>query len=330
MTNVDATIDPRELPLVDTPQVPGWSENYCFELNCPDVGVGIFVHMSRQDFNRDLWRDILIAQIEGKQALVWKGYGKGAHASGPGGAQLRGSCRESFKHWVLSFDGAAQLVPAAAMAPGAGALPDGPYVQARMSIDVLADGAVWELSKTIAGQSWANSHYEQSFRTSGELTVDGKTYRLDGVGSRDHSRGPRNWDGMGTHCWFQGGFPGGRRFIVLGMDGRPDPEKNRIRAAMIFNGTQMQPAEVLHVDMADDIKTGGGSRYSFRLRSSDGDEVFEAEQQQITTISLAPPNQILLGAEMGHGMITHIFHSPTRFTWNGEVCYGYTERSVLL
>ena len=83
------TIDPRELPLVDTPPIPNWSENYCFQINCPDAGVGFFLHTSRQDFNRDLWRDVMVVQIQGKHALVWKGYGKGAHGAGPGGAQLR-------------------------------------------------------------------------------------------------------------------------------------------------------------------------------------------------------------------------------------------------
>lgn len=331
MTKNTPAIDPRELPLVDTPPIPTWSENYCFQINCPEAGIGFFMHTSRQDFNRDVWRDILVAQIEGKQALVWKGYGKGAHASGAGGAQLHLSCKESFKRWQIAFDGAAQWVDNAAMAPGTGkALPDGPYVPVRLSLDVEADGPIWELSKAVADQAWANDHYEQCIKVSGELTADGKTWGLQGLGIRDHSRGPRDWGGLGAHCWINGGFVGGRRFIVLALDGRPDPLQNQVRMAMIFDSKGAHQAEIVDIAMVKQAKDGGGQRYTMRLRGPDGDEVIAAEQQPMTTIALAPPNQILLGAETGRGVAGHCFHSPTRFVWNGEVCHGYTERSVPL
>ena len=324
-------IDPRELPLVDTPSTPTWCENYCFEINCPDSGIGMFVHMSRQDFNHDVWRDLLVMQIQGKQALVWKGYGKGAHAAGAGGAQLRYTCKESFKRWALTFDGAARLVPAAEMAPGTGAaLTDGSYVSVRMNLDAAADGDIWDLSKVVEGHAWANDHYEQCITVKGELVIDSKTYVLNGLGVRDHSRGPRNWAGLGSHCWITGGFPGGRRFIVLALDGRPDPAQNQVRAAKIFDANGAHNAEVVDIAMVKNADDGGGLRYTMRLKSEVGDEMFEAEQQQITTIALVSPNQILMGAQHGNNIVSHTFHGPTTFKWNGEMCHGFTERSFPL
>lgn len=99
---------------------------------------------------------------------------------------------------------------------------------------------------------------------------------------------------------------------------------------MIFDADGAHPAEVVAVDMAKNAEDGGGPRYAIRLRTSNGDEILEAEQVPITTIALASPNQILIGAPVGDGIVSHCFHSPTRFLWNGEVCYGYTERSYPL
>jgi hypothetical protein len=46
---------------------------------------------------------------------------------------------------------------------------------------------------------FADLHLQRGYRTSGVLTVDGREYRLDGVGFGDHSTGPRDWEPWAGH-----------------------------------------------------------------------------------------------------------------------------------
>ena len=197
------------------------------------------------------------------------------------------------------------------MGPGMNsALPDGKYVPVTMRLDTKADGVIWDLGKAVEGHGWANDHYEQRVTISGELAVDDKDYHLVGVGTRDHSRGPRDRGDLGPHCWAHGGIPGKRRFIVLALDGRAGTNQRQVHLAMIFDADGAHPAEVVSVDMAQSAGDGGGLRCSMRLRTAEGNETFEAGQDPITTIALASPNQILVGAPVDDGIVSHCFHSP--------------------
>ena len=52
----------------------------------------------------------------------------------------------------------------------------------------------------------AKTHTESSGAVTGAITLDGKTYEVDGLGHRDHSWGTRKWDTILTHRWFPATF----------------------------------------------------------------------------------------------------------------------------
>ena len=55
-------------------------------------------------------------------------------------------------------------------------------------------------------------HYEQAGKLSGTFEWNGKNYKLDFIGVRDHSWGARNWEDWDRHFWLLGLLEDGRFF----------------------------------------------------------------------------------------------------------------------
>lgn len=320
-----------ELPQVQPPAIPLWAENYIYEVTCPQAGTSFLLHLGRQPFDTDLWRDTVVADTGGDEVYLWRGYGKGASAAGPGGSQLSFVCVEPFKRWTLRFDGAALRVPRRDAGPGAGgAVRDGPIVALSLRLEAVADGPVWDIGQSIAGHDWGKAHYQQSMRiVDGELLLDGVSTALEGVATRDHTRGPRDFSSLGSYAWIHGGFPGGRRFITLAMNPRPGFAQAPVRMGIISQGEQLTPVEILETAIPE-TRDGGPQRYSLRLQGPDGIEIIEAERLSTVVLGVGVPNHLMLGPSTDPSCVAHMFPSPTRFSWNGETCYGFSERSIAL
>ena len=326
------TIDQRELPASNPPAIPLWAENYVFEVTCPKANAGFFLHVGRQPFNTDVWRDTFVCDLGGDEVYLWKGFGKGAHAAGPGGSQMKFICEESFKRWTLEFDGAAQCVQRGLVLPGAGgALREGPIVPLRMRLDVVADGPIWDLGKTISTHDWGKEHYQQSMRvTGGEVVVNGKTTPMEGVATRDHTRGPRDFTGLGSYAWIHGGLPGGRHFIVMSLDPREGrTDQPPIRTAVICEGDRIIDVEILETTAIPKSRSGPPMSYLIRLKGPNGVETIEGERMtRGVIVGVGAPNHLMLGPSENSITKAHLCGTPTRFRWNGETCYGYSEQTI--
>ena len=325
-------IDPRELPATNPPAIPLWAENYVYEVTCPRVTAGFFMHLARQPFNTDLWRDTFVCDLGGDEVYLWKGFGKGAHDAGPGGSQLKFICIESFKHWVIEFDGAAQRVPRKLALPGAGgAVREGPIVPLRLHLDIVADGPIWDLGKTISTHDWGKEHYQQSMRvTGGEVIVDGKSTPMEGVATRDHTRGPRDFNGLGSYAWVHGGLPGGRHFITMQLDPRAGrSDQPPIRTAVICDGDNIIDVEILETTAIPTSRSGPPDNFVIRLKGPKGTETIEGERMtKGVIVGVGAPNHLMLGPSENSITRAHLCGTPTRFRWNGETCYGYSEQTI--
>jgi hypothetical protein len=162
---------------------------------------------------------------------------------------------------------------------------------------------------------------------SGELVIDGKATSLEGVATRDHTRGPRDFNGLGSYAWIHGGFPGGRRFITLALNPRAGYDQPPIRIAMIGEGNDLTTAEILQTAIPE-RSDGGPSSFVVRLKGPQGIETIEGEQMQTVIIGVGAPNHLMFGPSADSTSRAHMFASPTRFRWNGETCYGFAERTV--
>src|SRR5262249_48483147 len=60
---------------------------------------------------------------------------------------------------------------------------------------------------------FARGHTEQHVKASGWIRVDGKEMRLNALGLRDHSWGPRSWQSPKSYRWLTGEFDEGFGFM---------------------------------------------------------------------------------------------------------------------
>jgi hypothetical protein len=320
-----------ELPQARPPAIRLWAENYIYEVTCPQAGASFLLHLGRQPFDTDLWRDTMVADSGGDEVYLWRGFGKGSGPAGPGGSQLKFFCDEPFKRWTLRFDGAAQRVPRREVMPGAGgALRDGPIVPMRLCLEAVADGPVWDIGRSVGTHEWGKAHYQQSVRiVGGEWVLDGVSTAVEGVATRDHTRGPRDFSSLGSYAWIHGGFPGGRRFITLALNPRPGFTQPPVRMGIVSSGDHLTPVEIVETAIPE-TRDGGPDRYTLRLKGPQGVEIIEAERLSSVVLGVGAPNHLMLGPSVDPSCVAHMFPSPTRFTWNGEICYGFSERSVAL
>lgn len=324
-------IDPLELPLQDPPDTPFWAENYILEINCPNEQFSFLMHLGRQTFDKDLWREILIARSGGDDVYAYRGFGRGAHAQGPGGAQLKFVCEESFKRWTAVFEGAGQRLSAKDLSPSAdGSPPEGTLVQLKIRVELTAEAPIWDNHSAVQVHAMGDMHYEQNMRvTGGEILVDGvRTDLTDGVVMRDHTRGPRNFSGLGSYSFIHGGFKGGRYFIVLTLEERKgQPGHTRHATAVLWDGAQFHEVQILEDGSVPDPKSYPPSEYVIRLQGPDGEEIIKGRHQYSPiVISLAEPNNFILGPSKNESVRGHLCGAPTEFEWNGEKCYGYSEQ----
>jgi hypothetical protein len=84
-------------------------------------------------------------------------------------------------------------------------------------VEMISDHPVvdWGVYTTNAGIDplIAGNHYEQGARWRGKLWGAGKEIEAEGLLIRDHSWGPRQWQGKWWGLWLPMVFDGGRRFI---------------------------------------------------------------------------------------------------------------------
>lgn len=188
--------------------VTNWSETQFFQVWSPEAGVGVFVHIGRWPGDLDLWWGQVIAMLPDGTLLADRSWGRAVDDRGPATGNLRVECIEPLKRWRVSFDGAGQPTTQEEMAKG----PVGAARAVAFKFDVELEAAapVWDMQGALGFEnlSWAAFHHTQGLRAAGALSTEGgREWRLDGVGYRDHSSGPRNFADFGGLNFFVAVFP---------------------------------------------------------------------------------------------------------------------------
>jgi hypothetical protein len=329
MTPATASSLPSYLAAADdTPHPLGaetaWSENYLTHAYDPAAGVGFFLHAGLSSFDDRLWNDFFVAFLPGDRFLVANGFAAGETARGTEGGQLKLRCDEPFVRWTKSFHGAASLVSGAELRAGPFAERGHVRVDAHLTFEAL--GPAFDLG-ALDNETWSTSHYEQHMSFRGSLEFEGARIPLSGTGLRDHSWGPRDMSRIDNHAWAHGQLPDGQTFMAFFL---ADVDGKAGGHAAVGEPNRMEPAEILTplpllTDPAEAM-----TKYEFTLGTSRGELTVHGEPLQIATCALAGPSELLFGAHQYPAAHHILLEAQTKFTVDGQTCYGLTDRTVRL
>jgi hypothetical protein len=305
-----------EFPATAWPDIPLWTENYCFVCYDPATEIGIWTHLGRAPFDPTLWRELSMIYLPSGERLVNKGYGRTETDRGPGGATLSARCVEPWNRWRQRRDGAAIRTTVAEL--DTGMLHDRAHERVAFDLDWTGRAPVWDWGEVEDAHQWGKVHYEQLCQVAGTVTVGGQSIAFDGHGLRDHTRGPRDFTVFSGHIWSWANFPSGRGFILLHL---------------LVGGQQLTRAVLL--EDGELVETTLANPPVLHKRSQSGDPyLLELGRHRVQAEIIHPlpdgfdgPNDICLGY---HPDVTATanFESFTRYQWDGEVGYGLTERSI--
>lgn len=327
----------KEAVVQTAPTVPFWSENLLFAAHDANSGLGLWLHLGTEPTDWRLWEDRVFIALPGEEGVLsmWA-FHETAPERRPAGSNLAFRCIEPFRRWRVTFDGYAQHSSRAAMAEGLA--PDGVRRRIVIDLDVVAATPVWDAHSSATGalgqggmdkQGWAKEHYEQLFRATGTIALDGAEARpVDATGWRDHSRGPRggsSGDAWGGHVIAGCLFPSGRG-LIFSRYWRPDGVLNLEGGCVINPGGQYRPARVVDAPRLTALQLEG-ERLPFALEWDGGAVALAITTVQSVWISM--PKRVLVGRDTrDRGLMYVLNWGPCE--WDGEIGTAYVERSDAL
>lgn len=312
--------DDAELPSREIPDLHLWSENYCFTAYDATTRTGLWLHLGRTPYDPRLWRELVTVYLPSGDFAVTKGYFRSDNPSGPAGPGLRFDCVQPWNRWRATFDGAAVTETPANLT--ANLMSDGRHAPLTFDIDYQALSPVFEMGEEMQKQSWGHVHYEQLCTVRGPIRYSDQIIDFDGVGIRDHTRGPRDMNGVDRHVWLHGIFPSGKAFVVLDFKSIG----HRLTRAAILDGTDMRAARVLNSPLLTD-QARAQDPYQIVLDDNGTQTTIQAEILHDLTFALVPENEITIGVRKD--LATHwLLEGQSRFTWDGETGYGLSERTL--
>lgn len=247
-----------------------------------------------------------------------------------GAGPLRFECLEPFTRWRVSFEGVVTLRevgdPLVRIVRQSGARSDlpGEQVALRLELDSTMALPPWvQGSLEPEGHFNPGEHrFEQLFRATGSVSLDGHERRFVGGGLRVHRTGGDrgqflDWHG---HCWQSSLFPSGRGFGFIHYHPRPDGSA-RFSEGWLFDGAEVLPARVEGTPwMSGSVY--GGEDVSFTLRTRARTVRIEAETSVSTFRRTGPAVENSDPLVLQSGI--------TRCRWGNEQSHGMIERSAFL
>jgi hypothetical protein len=306
----------------DLPQqvqpTPDWSESYFSVAYAPDAGVGLYLRLVRCAFDVTLWCEVFLVYLPGDRFLVAKGFGDRQSPAGPAASGLSFTCDEPFERWTKRFHGAARLVPGDELR--AGVLTDGPFVPVDLDVSFVSTTPI--AAANLGDQFWAGGHYEQHSTVTGSLRYGDERIELRGTGMRDHSVGRRDLSGLRRHVWTVAQFPeSGRTLIAMYVES----EGGTLNHASIGGGaTGYGAVSIVNPPFppaADPIDTP----FELTLATGAGPVTIAGQPLQTGTLSILGANEWVVGNHPGGHPV--LAESMVRLEWDGEVGWGYLERS---
>lgn len=232
---------------------------------------------------------------------------------------------EPFKHLRLTYDGKVCLLKKPKeMAHPKKAFTENPIVDCKVDIDyhmtaptyggelVHEDGRQMDLD---AEKSFARAHYEQHVGGSGTIRVGDQEWKIDGLGLRDHSWGPRYWQNIFMYRWlpmsFDKDFAAMISVIEMGKG-------NFRRSGIIQHGDKYHMIEETTIDTKWDEDW---YQTEMKIWAKTAEREYEITGKVVSLIPLRNRRK----SPDGELLQTRITEALTEFRCEGKVGYGMSE-----
>jgi hypothetical protein len=284
-------------------------------------GVGVVLHLGTHPEAGSLWHSLSSVSFADGRVFVAKSVGPAPDERTAGSALHRSTCRQPFAAWDVLGDGGYQLTSFEELAEGP--LTDRPTTPVGIELRFDAFGPIWDPAGHAAHPEWGSFHHEQPMKVTGVVEVGGEVHHFDGLGYRDHSRGPRDMRAVSHSHWSNGVFPSGRTFCSLQVHRGDDVQT---RAAILHADGTQEDIELVEVpelvnaahqplDISLAFTDSTGARHDVSGHVSGG-----------ATWSIVGTSEFCLGAALAVDDAYILPQSIVRWTWDGEVGYGLTDR----
>lgn len=330
-------IDPaREYALAVAPpdDLFRYAENYMLAVYDPALDLGMWLHLGTCPDDFSQWEEQVLMTLPGDGGLLWtRAYGRPDPSARPGGPNQRWQIVEPFRTMRVVHDGIGIRTPYDEMM--AGRVRDARQELFAIDLTIQAMAPAWDnhvsaaqggSRGTMAEQSWASEHYQQTLRATGTVRIDGKEHVFDGTGTRDHSRGQRGhkpW-AFGGHNLWSAPFASGKAFGMQRMwtpAGEPTLNVGFVYLDGEFHHTDLvsPPAYLDHVALS-------GDPLELVMRSPLGEHRITGVMRKTVFCTFGDPWGYHFGADLTEprGLFAPGF---CEFHWDGETAYGLAERS---
>jgi hypothetical protein len=252
-----------------------------------------------------------------------------------GAGDLAFRCIEPFDTWTMTYDGKAVQTSSADLVAGkkGGPLVDIQfYVEAKMTVPPWVQGALQadaatQLKTSVEGDLMGGPRYEQLYRASGSVTVDGLTQQFTGSGLRIRRQGVRKLAGFWGHCWQSAVFPSGKAFGYIAYPPRPDGQPTFNEGYLFTGEGPLIPARVVQAPWLTRLQALGED-VSVVLETADGTTRIEGETVFSThDIHHDDDTWSVHALKEEIPSFPALQQAGVRYRWDGEQTYGMLERS---
>jgi hypothetical protein len=169
------------------------------------------------------------------------------------------------------------------------------------------------------GEEFARGHYEQLVAGSGSIRVATDEWRVDGLGLRDHSWGPRYWQAPWYYRWLTGNVDADFGFMASRVARR---DNEGTRGGFVWEDGQLHLCD--NVRISTDY-TGDEAYHSTITATLSSSRAGRSWDFTGDVMSLIPLRNRRLDPD-GEQLITRISEGMTRWTMaDGRVGYGLSE-----
>jgi hypothetical protein len=297
---------------------PHWTENIAFWMHDARAGVQLYAHLGRMQPDRSIWEGLSIIFLPDGAVLVNRSLGVSVAEARNTEYHYRPVVPNEL--WSFAFQGVAQRVDAHELRRRA----IGDESHEAVSYDLVFEAVQPVFNMHASDSNAERMHLEQGGRVKGVFVVDGARVLIDCTGYRDHSVSQRTFTTLDSETWANCVFPSGRVFSLLEVS-RGD---KRVLEGQVYRDGRMQLAKPVRVP---DLTDTTGSPHAFAISLETAGKVIEIEAEtrpsRFLPFNLLRPTGMRPGIDTSDASGMVAVQCPTQYRWDGEIGYGWLERT---